>query len=225
MRRVAAFYQSTVGKKVAMALTGFILVGFVIGHMLGNLKAFQGAEKFNHYAEGLRELGAPFFGHEQFLWLFRIALIVSVGVHVLAATQLTLRAWRARPAKYHMAPHLELSYASRTMRWGGVIIATYVVYHLMHFTFGNAHPDFIPGDAYHNLVVGFQSPWVVAVYLVAVAMLTLHLYHGIWSALQTLGASHPTYNRWRRGVAAALALAVMAGFAAVPLSVFAGIIR
>jgi succinate dehydrogenase / fumarate reductase cytochrome b subunit len=225
MRRVAALYSTTVGKKFTMAITGAILFVFVVVHMLGNLKAFWGPDKLNHYAEGLRSLGAPFFGHGQLLWLLRIVLLACVGLHMLSATQLTLRSWAARPVGYKNTPHLELSYSSRTMRWGGVIIGLYVVYHLMHFTWGNLHPQFVPGDVYANLITGFRSVPVVAVYLVALVMLMFHLYHGLWSALQTVGVSHPEYDRMLHGTAAVVAVLLFVGFAVVPVSVLAGILK
>ena len=225
MRRVAALYSTTVGKKFTMAITGAILFVFVVVHMLGNLKAFWGPDKLNHYAEGLRSLGAPFFGHGQLLWVLRVVLLACVAIHMLAATQLTLRSWAARPVGYRNKPHLELSYSSRTMRWGGMIIGLYVVYHLMHFTWGNAHPHFVPGDVYANLITGFQSVPVVAVYLVALVMLMLHLYHGLWSALQTVGVSHPEYDRMVHGLAAVVAVLLFVGFAVVPVSVLAGILK
>jgi len=225
MPRVAAFTRTTVGKKVLMAITGFILLGFVIVHMIGNLKAFFGPEYFNTYAEELRALGAPFFGHAQALWVLRTILGVSVLIHAFFGIQLWLLSRTARPVDYHTPPHLELTPASRTMRWGGVLIAVYVAYHLMHFTFGNMHPDFIPGDAYHNLIVGFQSVIVVAAYVAAVLILALHLYHGIWSALQTLGLNHPKYNAWRRGIATAVAVILFVGFATVPVAVQLGILK
>jgi succinate dehydrogenase / fumarate reductase cytochrome b subunit len=223
--RVVAWFRTTVGKKVAMAVTGTILFLFVVGHMWGNLKAFLGPAHFNEYAEGLRTFGAPFFARGQLLWVIRAVLLAAVGVHVLAAVQLWLLARRARPTGYRMTPHLELSAASRTMRWGGLAITAYVVYHLMHFTFGNAHPDFIPGDAYHNLVVGFQSLPVVAVYGVATLFLGFHLYHGIWSALQTLGLNRNAHGGWRRVAAGTVAALVFVGFMLVPVAVQAGIVR
>jgi succinate dehydrogenase / fumarate reductase cytochrome b subunit len=225
MRRVVHFYRSTVGKKVAMAASGAVLFGWIIGHMLGNLKTFQGPEHINEYAEGLRTVGGPIFGPGQLLWLIRLVIIACVAIHILAALQLWVLSRRARPVGYHTPPHLELSYASRTLRWGGVIIVLYVVYHLMHFTVGNVHPDFRPGDVYHNLVVGFQSWPVAAVYIVATGALGFHLYHGVWSALQTLGLNHARYNRYRRAVAAVVAVAVFAGFVSVPVAVLAGVLR
>lgn len=225
MPRVSAFYRTTVGKKVLVAITGFILLGFVIVHMIGNLKAFQGAEYFDHYAEALRALGAPFLGHEQALWVFRVVLLLAVGVHAWFGIELWLISRRARPVGYEKEPHLELSGASRVQRWGGVLLAVYVVYHLLHFTTGNAHPDFVPGAVYQNLMVGFESLLAAGAYVVAVAILALHLYHGTWSGLQTLGLNHPKYNPWRRGIAAAIAIVLFVGFASVPVAVQLGVLQ
>lgn len=224
MKRVEALYRSSVGKKIAMAVTGVILVLFVIGHMGGNLKVYAGPEAFNHYAEGLRLFGDPFLGRGQLLWLVRIVLLLSVFIHIAAAVQLVRQSRAARPRAYgRYEPHV-FSYASRTMQWGGVIILLFVIYHLMHFTFGNAHPDFIHGDAYHNFVVGFQQ-WPVSVaYIAAMIPLGLHLYHGVWSMLQTLGANNPKYNRIRRPIAAAVALAVVVGNISFPIAVLTGIV-
>lgn len=225
MQRVASLYRSSVGKKVAMAVTGVIFLLWTAGHVYGNLKAFQGPEAINAYAEHLRELGAPLLGHGQALWAIRLLLVVALAVHVAAAVQLTLQSRAARPVAYRRTPHLELTYASRTMRWGGLIIFLYVIYHLLHLTWGTVHRDFVPGDVYHNLVAGFQRWPVTAVYLLATAALGLHLYHGVWSAFQTLGASHPRFNALRRPLAAVAALALFAGFAAVPLAVQVGFLR
>jgi len=208
-----------------MAITGFILLGFVIVHMIGNLKAFMGAAYFNTYAEELRALGAPFFGHAQALWVFRTVLGISVLVHAFFGIQLWLLSRQARPVEYEKTPHLETTPASRTMRWGGVLIGVYVVYHLMHLTIGNLNPDFIPGDAYHNMVVGFDSVLAAGAYVAAVVILALHLYHGTWSGLQTLGLNHPKYNAWRRGIAAVLAIVLFVGFASVPLAVQLGVLK
>lgn len=225
MRRVVTLYRSTVGKKALMAVTGIIWVGYVIAHMIGNLKAFQGPEQIDGYAEFLREVGAPVLGHSQFLWIARLVLIAAIGIHVLAAWQLTRVSWAARPVKYRRPPHLELEYASRTMRWGGVIILAFVIFHILHFTTGNAHPDFVEGAVYQNLVSGFRSWPVALAYIVAVGALGFHLYHGVWSIFQTLGANHPQYNRARRQLAAVIAVAVFAGFASVPVAVLTGILR
>jgi len=224
MSWLVSFYRSSLGKKAAMAVTGLVLFGFVLGHMSGNLKAFQGAHKFNAYAEFLREVGAPVVPHGGLLWIARIGLLLAVGIHTLAAVQLTLQNRRARPQDYELRRSVQLDYASRTMRWSGVLVLLYVVYHLMHFTWGNVHPDFIPGDAYHNLVTGFQVVPVALVYVVANLLLGLHLYHGLWSLFQSLGWSHPRYNSWRRSFAVAFAVIVTLGFISVPLAVLAGVI-
>jgi len=225
MRRVLSLYRSSVGKKILMAVTGVIFVLFVLAHMYGNLKAFYGPEYFNHYAEFLREVGAPLFAHGQLLWLFRIVLLLAVGVHVLMAFQLWWMSKQARPVRYAKALQPEEStYASRTIRWGGVIILSFVVYHILHFTIGTVHPNFVAGAAYENLVIGFQSWPVVIAYSVAMVALCLHLYHGVWSGLQTLGANHPRYNRYRRPLAFVVAGIVFIGFMTVPVSIVAGII-
>lgn len=222
MRRLFSLYESTVGKKVTMAGSGILLIGFVLVHMIGNLKVYQGRDAFNHYAEGLRVFGAPFLAQGQLLWIVRGVLILAVLVHILAAVQLTRRSRAARAQGYRRFDSLVFSYASRTMFWGGLIIAAFVIYHLMHFTFGNAHPDFIPGDAYHNFVVGFRVWPVSLAYIAAMIPLGFHLYHGTWSIFQTLGANNPRYNRYRRPLAAVIALAVVLANVSFPVSVLAG---
>ncbi len=208
-----------------MAATGALLVLFVLGHMAGNLKAYQGASKFNAYAEFLRDFGAPVFGHGQFLWLARVALLAAVLVHIVAALQLSRRSRLARPVRYKKTPHEELTYASRTMRWGGVILLLFVVYHILHLTTGTAHADFVAGDAYRNLVVGFQAWPVSAVYMVAMIALGFHLYHGVWSGFQTLGWDNPRFAPYRRAVAGAIALLVVIGNLSFPIAVLTGVLR
>lgn len=227
MNRFAVVYRSSVGRKIAMAATGFILIGFVVFHMYGNLKVFQGAEVFNEYAEGLRELGSPIFGHTHVLWLARAVLLGAVVLHIVSATQLVMQTRAARRMGYAQFDSLAFSYASRTMVWGGIIILAFVVYHLMHLTFGVSavHPDFVPGDVYHNFVAGFQSWPVSLAYAAAMIPLGLHLYHGIWSAFQTLGANHPRFNRVRRPLAAAIAIVVVLGNLSFPFAVLTGIVQ
>jgi succinate dehydrogenase / fumarate reductase cytochrome b subunit len=223
--RALTLWDSTVGKKIMMAVTGVILIGFVIVHMIGNLKVYQGADAFNHYAEGLRTLGEPFFGYGQLLWILRIILLAAVIIHIVAAVQLVLHSRKARAIGYRKYDgDMVFSYASRTMTWGGLIILGFVIYHLLHLTFGSAHPDFIPGDAYHNLVAGFRS-WPVSIaYVLAMIPLGFHLYHGFWSMLQTLGASNPKVNRIRRPIAAVLALVVVLGNVSFPVAVLTGVV-
>jgi succinate dehydrogenase / fumarate reductase cytochrome b subunit len=225
MRRRVSLSRSLIGKKIIMAVTGLILFLFVVGHMLGNLKVFEGPQKFNAYAEGLRTVGAPFFGRAQLLWATRVALLVSVFAHLWAALAVTRASWRARPVAYRRLETTETTYAARTMRWGGIIILLYVVYHLLDLTFGSVNPDFVGGDVYHNLVVSFVRAPVSAAYIVAVFAVALHLYHGLWSAFQTLGLNRPPTSGWRGAAAAAVAALIAGGYIAIPLAVLAGAVR
>ena len=225
MRKVASLYDSSVGKKLAMALTGVVLFGFVVAHMIGNLKVFQGAEKFDAYARFLRDVGSPALGHGQLLWIVRLGLLAAVLVHIVAATQLTIRSTRARRTGYKHNKDLSFSYASRTMRWGGVIVLAFVVYHLMHLTWGNAHPQFSHESVYANVVSGFRVWWVALAYALAQLPLGLHIYHGLWSATQTLAVRNPTVHRWRRLAAGGIAGAIVVGNISIPLAVLAGVVR
>ena len=224
MRRVISLYRTSVGKKFYMAVSGAILIGFLVAHMAGNLKMYMGPEAFNHYAEFLREVGEPILPRMVGLWIFRVVLLGCVGLHMLSAWQVYTQSRSARGTKYAKEESLSFAYASRTMRWGGVIIAAFVIYHLMHFTIGNAHPEFIHGEAYNNVVIGFQSPWVVGFYVITLVMVTFHVYHGLWSAFQTVGANHPKYNPFRRPLALVLALLLLFGFLTVPVGVMAGVL-
>jgi len=225
MAAVLGLYRSSIGKKVVMALTGFVLVGFVIAHMVGNLKAFQGPEKLNAYGVFLRDVGGPIFGHEQLLWIVRVVLLVSVVLHIVAAVQLAHGELAARPVRYAYHKQTQATYASRTMRWGGMIILLFVIYHLLHFTVGAAHPSFRKGDIYHNLVSGFQVWYVSAFYIAAMIALGLHLYHGVWSMFHTLGLNNRTYNRLLRGTAGVVAGAVALGNISIPVAVLVGWIK
>jgi len=227
MSKIVSFYSSPVGKKALMAVTGIALFGFVLVHMLGNLKIYQGAEALNKYAEFLRDFGKPLLPRSGLLWIFRAALVAAVGLHILAATQLTLLSRRARPEAYKRRDRVVATYASRTMRWGGVIVLLFVVYHLAHLTFGWAwaHPQFVHGDVYQNVVTGFGVWWVALFYIVANLMLGLHLYHGLWSMFQSLGwhvAANP--HDWRQRFAQAFALVITIGNLSFPLSVLTGIV-
>jgi succinate dehydrogenase cytochrome b subunit len=225
MSRVTALTHTLIGKKIVMAVSGVVLVGFVLGHMVGNLKVFQGPEHFNAYADGLRTFGAPFFGRGQLLWIVRLVLIAAVVLHIGAAWLVTRASWAARPTGYHALKLIETSYAARTMRWGGVIILLFVIFHLLDLTFGPANPSFVPGDPYHNVLATFGRIPVALAYVVAMGTLCLHLYHGIESGCQTLGLNHPRYNAWRRRIALGFSVIVAAGFAVVPVAVLAGVVR
>ncbi len=222
MAPALALYRTSVGKKVVMALTGLILVGFVVAHMLGNLKVFTGGEHLNEYAEFLRTVGAPALPYGMALWIARIVLLVSVVLHIVAATQLTLQDRAGRPQRYAYHKKQAATYASLTMRWGGVIILLFVIYHILHFTTGTAHQNYIHGDVYHNVVSGFQVWYVSVIYIIAMVALGAHLYHGVWSMFQTLGLNNQTWNGVLRGIAVLTALAVVIGNIALPVAVLAG---
>ena len=220
METPRGFARSSIGRKVVMATTGVILVGFVIGHMVGNLQVYLGPEAMNNYAVFLRQVL-----HGTGLWIARAILLVSVILHIWAATSLTLTSRRARPVAYREQKWKESTYASRTMRWGGVIILLFVIYHLLHFTTGTAHPDYIHGDVYHNFVTGFRSVPVSLVYIFAMLALGLHLKHGVWSMFQTLGVSHPRYIGAAQVLAWVVAIVVTAGNISFPLAVLAGVVK
>lgn len=216
--------MSSITKKATMAVTGFILFGWIVGHMTGNLKVFQGAEKFNAYAEFLREMGAPLFPESGVLWLVRGILTLALVLHVWSATSLTFINRRARDKNYETRKSVQLDYAARTMRWSGYLIALYIVFHLMHLTWGNVHHNFVLGNPYANLVSGFQVLPIALVYIAANLLLGMHLYHGLWSMFQSLGLNHPTYNLWRRYFAVTFAVVVCLGFISVPVAVLTGIV-
>ncbi|HZN55965.1 MAG TPA: succinate dehydrogenase cytochrome b subunit [Candidatus Polarisedimenticolaceae bacterium] len=212
---------STIGRKAVMAATGIVLFGFVLVHMLGNLQMFlPDHEAMNRYGRLLRELG-----HGGALWIFRAVLLGAVVAHIAAAWSLTRTSLAARPVGYRVVTPDASTYASRTMRWSGPILLLFVVYHLLHFTVGTVHPDFVEGDVYRNVVVGFSSWPVSLFYVVAMLALGLHLRHGVWSMLQSLGASHPKWNRLRNGAATVFTVIVVLGFVSVPLAVLAGVLR
>ncbi|MBI5487783.1 MAG: succinate dehydrogenase cytochrome b subunit, partial [Deltaproteobacteria bacterium] len=198
-----------------------IVFGYVVVHMLGNLQIFLGPAKINGYAAFLKS-------NPTFLWAFRGGLLLAAVLHMIAAAQLTLQSWSARPQRYEVQRYRETSYAARTMRWGGPIIALFVLYHVLHLTTGRLHPTapyFDPHDVYNNVVLGFRVPWVSAVYILAVSFVGLHLYHGVWSMLQTLGAASPKLDRWRKAAAAIFAELVWAGMVSVPCAVLLGMVK
>ncbi len=221
-----SLWSSSLGKKAVMAVSGLILFGFVLVHMAGNLKMYQGREAYNHYAEGLRELGAPFFPESGVLWVARVVLLAAAVAHVVAAWQVSRQSQAARGGRYARHQYVQADYAVRTLRWGGVILLLFVVYHLLHLTFGNpaVHPDFIPGDVFHNVVVGFTNPLVSIFYLLANVALGFHLYHGLWSVFQTLGINRVGMQERWRAVAAVFAFVVTAGNVSFPIAVLTGVI-
>lgn len=222
MTGALTLYHSSIGKKAIMAITGLIGIGYVILHMVGNLKVFQGPEHFNEYAEFLRTVGSPAVPERGLLWAIRLVLLAAVGLHILAAYQLTQMDLAGRPVRYIRQQPVQASFASRTMRWGGVILLLFIIYHLLHLTFGAVHPSFVQGDAYHNVIGAFQVWWVTLFYIVAVAALGFHIYHGFWSMFQTLGLNNATYNGLLRALALLIGLVIVVGFISVPIAVLVG---
>jgi succinate dehydrogenase / fumarate reductase, cytochrome b subunit len=220
-----ALWGTMVGKKVVMAVTGVVLVGFVIAHMVGNLKIFLGKEAIDSYALFLRTMGEPLVPYETLLWTARLILLVSVVLHIVAAVQLTLMNWAARPRGYETKRSIATTYAALTMRWSGVILALFVVYHLLHLTVGAVgfQPDgFHHLEVYENVVAAFSVWYVSLFYIVAMAALCLHLDHGAWSMFQTLGLNNGGMSPALRVLSRVVAIVVFAGFISVPVAVLAG---
>jgi len=211
------FYSSSTGKKAVMGITGLIGIGFVIGHMAGNLLVLQGQEEMNSYAHFLRSTG-------ELLWIVRGVLVVAVVLHVIAAVQLTVQNRAARPAGYARREPQVSTLASRTMRWGGGLLLAFIVLHILHFTTGTLRPagSFDRVDVYSNVVSGFRIWWVSLFYLASMIALGFHLYHGAWSSVRSLGASRPSRNPLSRRVALTVAVVVWLGFSIVPLAVIGG---
>jgi succinate dehydrogenase / fumarate reductase cytochrome b subunit len=217
--RLGLLWDSSVGKKVIMAVTGLIWLAYLIIHVLANLLVFQGPAKINAYSAFLHGTGGA-------LWAARLVLIAALVLHITAAVQLAARSQEARPTGYVAGRKPQVStFASRTIRWGGALILIFLVYHILHFTVGTAHPNFIEGDPYHNVASGFHNPLVVGFYLIAMASVGLHLYHGVWSSGRSLGLSPPSPHPLRRTLALVLALLIWLGFTVIPIAVYAGVVR
>ncbi|QOR69688.1 succinate dehydrogenase cytochrome b subunit [Ruania alkalisoli] len=225
-------WRSTVVLKVAMAISGLVLVGYLVAHMYGNLKVFAGQEAFDEYAHHLRELGEPLLPYEGALWLIRIVLLAAIGVHIFSAVTLWRRSRAATGGKGSQryasskAPRgSQRSYASFTMRWGGVVIILFVIYHLMHFTWNTIAPGGASDSPYERVVNGFEIWWVVLSYTIALLAVGFHLRHGVWAALASLGAN--TSQRRRRNLnilATLVALVIMVGFLLPPFGIFFGLV-
>ncbi|MFF4773980.1 succinate dehydrogenase cytochrome b subunit [Microtetraspora fusca] len=211
-----------------MAVTGAILVLFLLGHMVGNLKAFFGGDAFNHYAEWLRTMGSPAVPYRVLLTVVEIVLVVAVVLHMWSAVSLARRASQARPVKYAAKRKSQANgYATHTMRYGGVIILLFVIWHLLDMTFGTVNPKGFDAAPYDRLVAGFDPSrwWVTLFYVVAMIMVGLHLRHGLWSAFQTLGlASGRSYGKLK-AAAALVSLVLVVGFLSVPVGVMIGVIK
>lgn len=218
---------TTVALKWAMAISGILFVLFVLVHMYGNLKAFQGQEAFDGYAESLRDLLYPYLPHTGFLWIQRVVLTLAVLVHVGAAFALWRRNNAARPQRYVATKRTAQTYSSRTMRWGGVILLLFVVFHILQFTTVSFEVGGSFDSPYERLVAAFSAEnwWVYAVYLLAIVALTMHVRHGVWSALQTLGTSDRTRQRGINVVAYVAAAALLIGFMLPPTAILLGFVN
>jgi succinate dehydrogenase / fumarate reductase, cytochrome b subunit len=219
--RVVGFWQSTNGKKVVMALTGVMMFLFVIGHLLGNLLVFAGRAQINAYAQFLHF-------DDSLLWIVRTILIIAATMHVVVTIQLALRNKEARPIGYLHKKAINSSYASRTMYWSGPIILTFIIFHLLQFTAGYIHPEtkFIPNDVYHNLVTGFRVWWVSAWYVFAICLLGLHLRHGLWSMLQSIGLAHSLRKeRAFKRVALGISILIVGGYISIPICILLGYLK
>lgn len=220
MGMLRGFYGSMVGKKVVMGVTGLIGIGFVIMHSLGNLLVFRGPEAINSYSHFLKSTG-------ELLWALRIVLVIAVILHVVAAIQLTRQSNAARPVAYKRQERQAATVASRTMGWGGVLLFVFIVLHILHFTTGTIRPAgvFSREDVYANIVASFRIWWVALLYVVAMLALGLHLFHGAWSSVRSIGVSPASPEPLHHRISLAIALLVWAAFTAVPIAVVAGIVR
>jgi succinate dehydrogenase / fumarate reductase cytochrome b subunit len=216
-------WDSTVGKKTVMAVSGLVMLLYLVVHMYGNLKIFFGPGTFDGYAHWLRTLGEPFFHYEWALWIIRAALVAAVVAHGVCAYQLSRRDIASRPVGY-VHTRARAGYATRTMRWGGVILALFIVWHILDLTTGTVQRGFVPGHPYHNVVAAFHDWWNNVIYIVAMLALGLHIRHGFWSAAQTLGAGSRRRDRALKTTANLLALLLTAGFIAVPVGVMTGLV-
>lgn len=219
-------YQSAVGKKWVMAVTGIMLLGFVVVHMIGNLHMYEGPERFNEYGEALRDLGGHLIPRTFALWGLRLGLIGAFALHIHAAVTLTMMNKRARPTKYQ-APrtYMAANYASRSMRYTGLIILLYLVFHLADLTWGVFLGDkYIRGDVYNNVTRSLGSVPVAIIYIVANIALAVHIYHGAWSLFQSLGWNNPRFNRARRAFAQGVAGVILLGNLSFPIMNLAGVV-
>jgi succinate dehydrogenase / fumarate reductase cytochrome b subunit len=215
---------NSVVKKVVMAVSGLIMLLYLIAHMIGNLKVFTGRGSFNHYSEWIRTIGEPAVPAQTTLTIIRIVLIVAVVAHFWAAISLWRQAKRARPERYVTKKSVAQSYASRTMRWGGVIVLLFIIWHILDLTVGAVNPDGSGSTPYDRLVASFSNPFITAFYVLALILLGMHLRHGIWSATQTLGQSNRRRERTVNAFAIVFSTALIAGFLIVPFSVLFGLV-
>jgi succinate dehydrogenase / fumarate reductase cytochrome b subunit len=220
-------YRTSIGKKMMMAASGAVILLWLIGHMLGNLKVWLNQREFDSYAEFLRRMGEPIVPHTVLLWAIRLVLTAAFVVHVYLAIDLSLQNRRARRVRYTRPGHVEADVPALTMRWGGLALALFVVFHLANFTWGWIHPGyrFVRGAVYHNVVGNFDQWWLVVIYAAAMVALALHIYHGTWSMFQTFGANSRRWDHLIRRGASTLAVVMFVGFMSVPIGVLVGAIQ
>jgi len=215
---IVRFYRSAIGKKWVMAITGLALMGFVIAHLIGNLKLFLSKEEINLYGEALRNMPGHLLPRTFLLWTLRAGLIAAFAFHIHAAYGLTVLNRRARPDRYRSKrDYVAANFASRTMRWTGIIVALFIVFHLFDLTWGQANAQWVRGDPYNNLVYSLQRPAVAAVYIVGNIALAFHLYHGAWSIFQSMGINNPRINKMRRSFATVFAGIILVGNLSFPI--------
>lgn len=221
-----SLYGTSIGKKAVMAVSGFIMYGYVLAHMYGNLKMFAGPEAMNSYAEHLRILGEPFFAPMQFLWLFRAVMLAALIAHVWSAVALTRQDRAARATGYRGGRRdVQATFASSSLRWGGVIILAFLILHLLQLTIGGVDPRFDAHDPYGNVLYTFRSLPVVIAYSLGVGAVAIHLYHGVWSMFQTLGLNTVRTDRLWRALAVVSAILLFVGFMAIPVAVQLGALQ
>jgi succinate dehydrogenase / fumarate reductase, cytochrome b subunit len=216
MYAISRFWQSTIGKKIVMAVTGIIGILFVLGHMSGNFLMFKGQGAMHDYALLLRT-SMPL------LWVIRLGLLAAVVLHAVAAYQLTMMSRAARPQGYAVRTPQVTTVAARTIRWGGVLLLVFIVFHILHMTLGTVHPQFTHLDPYNNVRIGLANPAIAAFYILAMLALGLHLYHGGWAVVRTLGVARPSTQPLKRKLALVIAIVVAGGFIAIPLATLAGL--
>jgi succinate dehydrogenase / fumarate reductase cytochrome b subunit len=218
MNPVTRFWRSTIGRKIVMAVTGIIGIAFVLAHITGNMLVFKSADAMNSYSHFLHGPAA------ELLWVARIVLIAAVILHVAAAYSLTQQSHAARPDGYTERVPQASTLASRTMRWGGLLLLIFIVFHILHFTTGTFHPggEYVEGDVYHNVVQAFHVWWVAAFYMFSMIVLGFHLYHGVWSSARTLSIASDSRNPLHHKYSLLIAIVVWLGFTLVPLGVILG---
>jgi succinate dehydrogenase / fumarate reductase cytochrome b subunit len=218
-------WGSAITKKWAMSISGIMLLGFVLVHMIGNLKVFLGKSHLNTYGEWLRTLGEPALPRTVLLWIVRVGLIAAFVIHIVAAAQLTRMNRRARPVHYQSPrDYVAANFASRTMRWTGVIVALFVIFHLMDLTWGSANPHFVRGDPYDNLFASFDRVPVAIAYIVAMVALCFHIFHGAWAMFRTMGVTNPRVIAQTRYFAAGFAALILVGNVSMPLLITTGVV-